>query len=155
MFGSWKYKKNKTVRNGRLFHNACVHLVGQGRRASTPRKERRRKDKWEEQRRKGIEAQRLKHSTPSQATDVPRGDEEQKGKRKEETESGSPTQLPWIIQSPPTTRRHHTMTLFVLPTRPTGHIYIYMTYLNSRNWKITTGVFPLKNEQSNSTKLTS
>ena len=55
--------------------------------------------------RKGIEAHRVRHRTTSQATDALTGDEEQNGKqenKKKETGSGSPTQLAWTIQSPPT-----------------------------------------------------
>ena len=43
-----------------------------GRYASTPRKEKR----------KGFQAQRVRHPTPSQATEALTGDEEQNGKRK-------------------------------------------------------------------------
>ena len=50
-------------------------------------------------RRKGIEAQKVKHPTPSQPTDAFIGDEEQNGKETEEnkgkeTGSGLPTRLP-------------------------------------------------------------
>ena len=48
---------------------------------------------------KRIEAQRVSLPTPSQAIDALIGDEEQNGKQKKETESRSPTQLLWIIQS--------------------------------------------------------
>ena len=68
---------------------------------------------------KGIEAQRVKRPTPSRATDALIGEEEnKKGKQEKEkqteTENGFPTQLPWIIQSPPTTHRDHTVSLFVV-----------------------------------------
>ena len=49
--------------------------------------------------------------TPTPAIDALIGDEEQTGK-KEETESGSPTQISWTIQSPPTTLIDHTVGLF-------------------------------------------
>ena len=63
--------------------------------------------------RKGIEAQRVKHPNPSRVTDAPIGDEKQNGnKRTKRKRSGSPTQLPWTIQSPPTTRRDNTVNLF-------------------------------------------
>ena len=39
---------------------------------------------------------------------APIGEEEQK----KETRSGTPTQLPWTVHSPPTTRRDQTVTLF-------------------------------------------
>ena len=35
--------------------------------------------------------------------------------KKKETGSGSPTQLPWTIKSPPTTGMDHTVILFSLP----------------------------------------
>ena len=70
--------------------------------------------------RKGIEAHRVKHPTPSQATDALIGDEEQNGKPEEnknkETGSGSPTQPLWTIQSPLMTHRDHTVSLFFLPS---------------------------------------
>ena len=81
--------------------------------ASTPRKEKR------VEKRKGIEAQRVRHPTPCQATDALTGDEEQNGKqkrtKKKETRSWSPTQQ--TIQSPPTTRRDPTVSLFILLPR--------------------------------------
>ena len=88
--------------------------------------------------RKGIEAHRVKHPTPSQAADSHTGDEKQNGKqenKKKETGNGSPTQLPWAIESP-TTRRDHTVSLFSLPPSPGPlgrgyyyyYIYIYFFY---------------------------
>ena len=67
-----------------------------------------------EKKRKGIEVQRVKHPTPSRAINGLIGDEKQYGKQKKETESGTPTQLPWAIWSPPTTCRDHTVSLFGL-----------------------------------------
>ena len=64
--------------------------------------------------REGIEEQRVKHQTPSSATDALIGDEDQNGKQnrtKRKTGSRSPTQLPRTIQSPPTTCRDHTVSL--------------------------------------------
>ena len=61
------------------------------------------------------------------------GNEEQKGKqenKKKEIGSGSPTQLPWTVQSPPTTRRNYTVSqFFYTPTGPQGEPYIYVYIL--------------------------
>ena len=77
---------------------------------------------------KRIEEKRVKPTTPSQVTDAFIEDEEQKRKWKKEkqkvTESRSPTQLPWTIQSPHTMHRGHTVSLFVLPTQPTWRILL-------------------------------
>ena len=66
--------------------------------------------------RKGIEAQRVKPSTPFQAINAHIWDKEQNGKLKKnktkETGSGSPTQLPWTILSPLTTCMDGTVDLF-------------------------------------------
>ena len=43
---------------------------------------------------KGIEGQMVKPSTPTRAINALIGDEEQNGKQKKEKETGSPTQLP-------------------------------------------------------------
>ena len=87
--------------------------AGSARINAKKRKARRRK------KRKGIEAHRVRHPTPSQATDALIGDEEQNGKRKRTKRKkrgvGPPTQLPWTIQLPPTMRRDHTVSLFFLP----------------------------------------
>ena len=61
--------------------------------------------------RKEIKAQRVKPPIPSWVVDTLIGDEEQNGKWEKETESGSPTQLPWTIWSPPAMRRDHTVSL--------------------------------------------
>ena len=64
-----------------------------GQHASMPKKKKARRGKI----RKGIEAQKVKHRTPSQAIDAVTGDEEKNGKqknKKKETGSGTPTQLP-------------------------------------------------------------
>ena len=84
---------------------------------------------------KRIEAQRAKHQTTSRAIDAFIGDEEQK-KQKRKEGSGSPTQLPWSIQSPPTTYRDHTVSLFFLHLSPTPgpqekHIFIYKTLITN------------------------
>ena len=63
----------------------------------------------------GIEAHRAKHPTPSQATDTHIGEEgraEAEERKKKETESGSPTQLPWTIWSSLTTCMDYTVGLF-------------------------------------------
>ena len=61
---------------------------------------------------KEIEVQRVKPPTSSWAIDALIRDEEynrkQKKEKKIETESRSPTQLPWTIQSSPITCRDHT-----------------------------------------------
>ena len=66
---------------------------------------------------KEIEAQRVKHQAPSRATNAHIAEEEQNGKRKrtkrkKERGNESPTQLPRTIQSPPTTLKDHTVSLF-------------------------------------------
>ena len=70
----------------------------------------------ENEERRGIEAQRVKHPNPSRANDALIGEEEQNGNRREKTNkqtySGSPTQLTWTIYSPPTTRMDHMLGLF-------------------------------------------
>ena len=59
--------------------------------------------------RKGIKTQRAKPPTPLWATDLLIGNEEQNKEQKKST------QLPWIIQSPPTTRMDYMVSLFFLP----------------------------------------
>ena len=59
-----------------------------------------------------IEAQREKSPTPTLAIDAFIGDEEENAKQKKETERRTPTKLPIIIRSPPTTPMDHTVTLF-------------------------------------------
>ena len=89
-----------------------------GRYTSTPRKEKR-----EEGRKGKGSGHRVQYPTPSQATDALTGDKEQNGKQKRtkrKTWSGSPTHLPWTIQSPPTTRRDHAVSLFFLTPGPKG-----------------------------------
>ena len=49
----------------------------------------------------------LKHPTQSRATDALIGEQSRTENRREQTGSGSPTQLFWTIQSPPTTCRDH------------------------------------------------
>ena len=75
-----------------LFKTLNAATVGLLRINAKERHERRAKE------RKSIEAQSVKPPTPSRAINALIGDEEQNGKRKKETESGSPTQLPWSIQ---------------------------------------------------------
>ena len=68
--------------------------------------------------RKGIEGQRVKHPTTSQATDALIGNEEQNDKQKRtkrKTGSGSQTQLPWTIQSPPMMLREHSEPILFKP----------------------------------------
>ena len=54
-----------------------------------------------------------RHRGQNSAIDALIGDEEQTGKKKKETGSGSPPQLPWTLQSPPKTRRDHAVSLFL------------------------------------------
>ena len=65
---------------------------------------------------KVVEAQKVKLSIPTQAIDVLIGDEElnekQKKEQKERIGIGPLIQLLWNIQSPPTTRRDHTVRVF-------------------------------------------
>ena len=61
---------------------------------------------------KRIKERRTKPPTTTRTIDVLIGDEEQNGKQKKETGSGTPGQLNWTIQSPPTTCRGHTVRLF-------------------------------------------
>ena len=71
----------------------------------------------EREKRKEIEAQRGKHPTSSRVTNALIGDEVQNGNQKRtkrKNESGSPIQLPWTIQSTPTTRRDHMVSLFII-----------------------------------------
>ena len=76
---------------------------------------------------KGIETQRVDLPNPSQAIDAPIGDEEEKGKQKEKREKQGAGPQPSNIQSPPTKRRYHMVTLFFLLPRPTGESYISST----------------------------
>ena len=65
--------------------------------------------------RKGIEAQEAELPTQTRAMDALIGEDEQHRKRRKkrkETGSGTPTQLPWTIWSPLTTRMDHTVGLF-------------------------------------------
>ena len=67
------------------------------------------KKRRKEQRRKNESGERVKPSTPTLANDtlIGKGDE-----RTQETGSGTPTQLPWTIRSPPMTHRDHMVSLF-------------------------------------------
>ena len=59
----------------------------------------------------------IKYPTLSRATVALIGDEEQNGehkKSKRKKQGVSTTQLSWTIQSPPTTRRNHTVSLLLL-----------------------------------------
>ena len=57
-------------------------------RINTKEREKKERQVRREKKRKGIEAQTVKHSTPSRATYALIGDEEQNGKQKKETGSG-------------------------------------------------------------------
>ena len=69
----------------------------------------------------------MKHPIPSRAIDAFIGDEEQNGKQKrtkERNREWSPTQLPWTIQSPPTTRRDPTISLLFSNPCPQGSMLL-------------------------------
>ena len=55
-------------------------------------------------------------------------DEEQMGKKRRKKQSESPIHLPPALQSPPTTRRDHTVSLFWKPSAHRGSIYIYIIF---------------------------
>ena len=95
-----------------------------GQHASTPKKERRVK------RRKGIEAQRVKPSTPSQSIDALIGDEEQNGKqkkkKKKETERvPNPATPDPLVASTHTHTDTHTHTNTHTHTHKHTRIYIF------------------------------
>ena len=82
---------------------------------NTKEKEKKKKQMREAKKRKGFEAHRVKHPTPSWAINALIGNEEPNGKqeeKKKETGSGSQTRLPWIIQSLPMMHRDHRLRLF-------------------------------------------
>ena len=67
--------------------------------------------------REGIEVERVKPSAPTQVIGALKEEEEQnenrKKNKKKETKNRAPTQLPWTIQLPPTTRRDQPVNLFL------------------------------------------
>ena len=69
---------------------------------------------------KRIEAQRVEPRTPTPAVDALKGEEEKEERTKKETGSGSPTQLPWTLRSPPTNHRDHTVSPFLYHPGPQG-----------------------------------
>ena len=75
------------------------------------------------------EAQRAKPHTSIPAVDALIREEEQTRKKertKEETESGSLTQLPWTLRSTPTTHRDHSEPIPVTPWPTRGIRYYYI-----------------------------
>ena len=103
-----KYYSLKLSFNVNLFYLFIIREPTPATRINAKERKARRAEK-----RKGIEAQRVKHPTESWANDALIGNEEQNGKRnkKRETVDESPTQLPWTVQSP-TTCRDHTVSLY-------------------------------------------
>ena len=75
-----------------------------------------------------FEAQRAKPRTPTPAIDALIGDEEQTEKE-EITGSGSLTQLSWTLQSPSTTRRDHTVSLFLKSSPPPSPAHLLLILL--------------------------